>query len=487
MKLGDLIGISAGNLWRMKLRSFLTIAGVVIAIGAFVSMLSFGAGNRRIITEQIESFGLLFTMIVYPLGDGAAQDSLPPAPLDASAARRIAELPGVAVAYPFDTFPVTLSLGGPEVESDAQALPAAAAGTKHFSRLLAGKMFGEDAVHEVVIGAELLEAFGIEAPDSIIGLPLVASTRIASIDSGMARVLRSDQGDPQAVLRRVRMDSLTNESYVRQTIRRELGTAIEAFLGGVMAGAEIRDTLIVSGVLPERSGSRRLGREAVLIPEQTARRFASAGISTDPLSMFEAIESGQFFGDESAAAGQSYPRITLILTPQASSAAIADSLEAMGYRAFSFADEFEEMRKMFFYFDIALAAIGLVALITAALGIANTMVMSIGERRREIGILKSLGADERDVRILFLVESGVIGCLGSAGGILLGWVVARIASQVAQAFMVRQGVDPLDPFSTPPLLILVAFLFGIGISVIAGAYPAARAARVDPVSALRQE
>ena len=131
--------------------------------------------------------------------------------------------------------------------------------------------------------------------------------------------------------------------------------------------------------------------------------------------------------------------------------------------------------------------IGLIALITASLGIVNTMVMSITERRREIGVLKSLGADELDIRWLFLVESGVIGVLGTTAGILCGWTITRIVSAIAQAYMRNQGIPPMDLFALPAWLISISLAVGIGVSVIAGFYPAARAARVDPVEALRND
>jgi putative ABC transport system permease protein len=139
------------------------------------------------------------------------------------------------------------------------------------------------------------------------------------------------------------------------------------------------------------------------------------------------------------------------------------------------------------YFDLALGVIGLIALITASLGIVNTMVMSITERRREIGVLKSLGAYELDIRGLFLVESGVIGILGTAAGILFGWGITRIVSAVAQAYMRSEGIPAMDLFALPVWLVLIAVGVGVGVSVLAGFYPAARAARVDPVEALRNE
>jgi putative ABC transport system permease protein len=115
------------------------------------------------------------------------------------------------------------------------------------------------------------------------------------------------------------------------------------------------------------------------------------------------------------------------------------------------------------------------------------MVMSITERRKEIGVLKSLGADEGDIRRLFLVESGVIGAIGTCVGIVFGWLITRIISAVAQMYMRNQGIPGVDMFSLPVWLVLVAVGIGVGVSVLAGSYPAARAARVDPVEALRGE
>jgi ABC-type antimicrobial peptide transport system permease subunit len=162
-------------------------------------------------------------------------------------------------------------------------------------------------------------------------------------------------------------------------------------------------------------------------------------------------------------------------------------VEALGYRSFSYAAEFAEIGRFLLLFNLGLGAIGVVALATAALGIVNTMLMSVSERRREIGILRSLGAEAFDIRMLFLVESGLIGAFGSALGILLGWGVARLGSRVAREIMIRQDVEPFDLFATPPWLVLTALLFGTFVSVVAGALPAARASREDPVQALRYE
>jgi putative ABC transport system permease protein len=247
----------------------------------------------------------------------------------------------------------------------------------------------------------------------------------------------------------------------------------------------ICDTLTIRGVLKERSHGRT-SIEPLIIPLATALKFDAGGLSADPIELFSAIKRGVFLDNDNASA-RSFPRVTLDLEPTAPYELVRDSVEAMGFEAFSYAEEFAEIRRIFIYFNMALGMIGLIALITASLGIINTLVMSILERTREIGVLKSLGADERDIRLLFLVESAVIGLVGAGLGILFGWGIARLASYVARTIMEREGVDPVELFAMPLWLILIALSVGLIVSVLAGLYPARRAARVDPVTALRHE
>jgi putative ABC transport system permease protein len=115
------------------------------------------------------------------------------------------------------------------------------------------------------------------------------------------------------------------------------------------------------------------------------------------------------------------------------------------------------------------------------------MVMSILERTREIGILKTLGAEDGQIRLLFLIETALIGLIGSLLGLGLGWGITRIGSLVVKRIMVAQDVPPLEMFHIPFYLVLGAIAFGVGVSLAAGLYPAGRAARVDPVQALRGE
>ncbi|MEW6411199.1 MAG: FtsX-like permease family protein [Candidatus Zixiibacteriota bacterium] len=487
MTLRDLILVSVHNLWRMKLRAFLTISGVVIAIAAFVSMVSFGAGNQQLVEQQFNELGLFSTMYAYPRSEENNTDSLPRPPLDQKAVQALAKIPGVNLAYPMASFSVTASIADTQVTTDAQALPSAAVQTKIFSQLRAGQAFTGDSTKQAMVSERFLELIGIEQPDSVIGKQLIVSIEASSIDSGLTRVLQSVGERVGDRAREFDIDSLTEQRYWQRIARDEMSHAMMVFVDGYMNAREtISDTLIISGVL-KQTRDHHVRFEPIIIPTATAVRFDKGGLSGDPMQLLTAAQTGNIFASSSDSTGKTYPRVTLDLDPSVPYAGIKDSVEALGFRAFCFAEQFDQIQKFFFYFDLALGLVGLIALVTASLGIVNTMVMSIVERTREIGVLKSLGADEGAIRVLFLVESGVIGGIGASVGITFGWLITRIASGIAKAVMRDQGIDPVELFAMPLWLVGTAFLFGLVVSLIAGFYPSSRAAKVDPVEALRND
>jgi putative ABC transport system permease protein len=134
---------------------------------------------------------------------------------------------------------------------------------------------------------------------------------------------------------------------------------------------------------------------------------------------------------------------------------------------------FDELKGRLILFGTALPAIGLVV---GAMVIMNIMLVAVAERTREIGIRKALGAKRRDILSQFLVESATLSVFGAAIGIGLGIALAKVVA----------AVSPL-PASVAPWSILLALLVGAGVGIVAGMYPASRAARLDPIAALRQE
>jgi len=134
---------------------------------------------------------------------------------------------------------------------------------------------------------------------------------------------------------------------------------------------------------------------------------------------------------------------------------------------------FDELKGRLILFGTALPAIGLVV---GAMVIMNIMLVAVAERTREIGIRKALGAKRRDILSQFLVESATLSVFGAAIGIGLGIALAKVVA----------AVSPL-PATVAPWSILLALVVGAGVGIVAGMYPASRAARLDPIAALRQE
>jgi len=179
------------------------------------------------------------------------------------------------------------------------------------------------------------------------------------------------------------------------------------------------------------------------------------------------------------------------LTVRVQSPSLVEATEAklkdLGFSAFSLLDASKSLRIFFSVFDLLLGIFGSLALAVATLGIINTLVMAILERRREIGVLKALGAADRDVKELFFVEAGVMGLFGGVLGTLLGWLIGRSLTLGTNLYLHRQNLPGVDISSVPWWLVLFGIGFAVLVSLAAGLYPASRAARLDPVQALRYE
>jgi putative ABC transport system permease protein len=159
----------------------------------------------------------------------------------------------------------------------------------------------------------------------------------------------------------------------------------------------------------------------------------------------------------------------------------------MGFSTFSILDATRSLRRFFAVLDLFLGIFGSLALAVAALGIVNTLVMAILERRREIGIMKAIGASDGDVKKLFLAEAAVMGLVGGMLGVVLGWAMGRLINAGTNVYLHRQNLPSEELWAVPWWLLAGAIAFAIVISMISGLYPAARAARLDPVQALHYE
>jgi putative ABC transport system permease protein len=166
---------------------------------------------------------------------------------------------------------------------------------------------------------------------------------------------------------------------------------------------------------------------------------------------------------------------------------VTDEITNLGYFAFSTTSIIESLESTFLVIEAVLGGIASIALLVAAIGIANTMVMSVLERTREIGLMKALGAQNRDVLGVFLAEAATIGLIGGIAGVIIGIGGSQIIDLLAASYLTTQGTEITSIVQTPIWLPVFAILFSMVIGLLAGIYPAFRAVQLDPVRALKYE
>jgi putative ABC transport system permease protein len=210
-----------------------------------------------------------------------------------------------------------------------------------------------------------------------------------------------------------------------------------------------------------------------------------------PLQMLENLHvllpSGPRGSEPDFSNAPAYPSLSVRVSNPNRVESVQDAIRKMGFNTFSILDATRSLRRFFAVLDLFLGIFGSLALAVAALGIVNTLVMAILERRREIGIMKAIGASDGDVKKLFLAEAAVMGLLGGVLGVAMGWVIGRLINAGANFYLRRQNLPPENLWAVPWWLVGGAIAFAIAISMISGLYPAARAAKLDPVQALRYE
>jgi putative ABC transport system permease protein len=182
-----------------------------------------------------------------------------------------------------------------------------------------------------------------------------------------------------------------------------------------------------------------------------------------------------------------YSSISVRVKNPAQIRTIEDTIKKMGFNAFSILDASRSIQQFFEVLYAFLGIFGSLALAVASIGIVNTLVMAILERRREIGIMKAIGASDGDVKKLFFAEAGAMGIVGGMVGVALGWTIGQVINLGTNIYLKSQSFPPERFWSVPLWLVAFALLFSFAVSLAAGLYPAGRAARLDPVQALRYE
>ena len=184
---------------------------------------------------------------------------------------------------------------------------------------------------------------------------------------------------------------------------------------------------------------------------------------------------------------RTYSMLTVRMKSAAYAEKVEETVKQMNFSAYSYLDATKSMRRFFAVLDMFLGIFGSLALAVASLAIVNTLVMAVLERRREIGIMKALGASDADVRKLFFAEAATMGLIGGALGVALGWIIGRVINFGTNLYLQRMKMPAENLWTVPLWLAAGAIAFALLVSVLAGIYPASRAAKLDPVQALRYE
>lgn len=302
--------------------------------------------------------------------------------------------------------------------------------------------------------------------------------------------------DPAATTDTLRSVSVRTPSSFANPFQREaevLAGSAELHAGGGMA-------LLSSGALPDDVDPANLpGREIAIVlqsprGEAEVFRLTVAGVLVDDerdvqvaLPDLAAMKSW-WYNTPDYLATRGYDGAVVRADSIAGAAELVPALRSQGFRVQSLELILDTANRAFAVINLMLASVGGLALFVASLGIINTMIMAIYERTREIGTLKAIGASRADIRGLFMLEAGMIGIMGGIIGVIGGWLLGIGLNYLIGWYIEREDL-PIQAtfFVTPWWLALVALGFAALVGVVAGLYPAARAARLDPLVALRYD
>jgi ABC-type antimicrobial peptide transport system permease subunit len=213
------------------------------------------------------------------------------------------------------------------------------------------------------------------------------------------------------------------------------------------------------------------------------------GTRTIDLGLEERIKiKAWWYGRPDTLSTDGYDTLIVRAVDEKSVSSILEAAEAMNLQAQSLGTFLEIANRILTIMQALLGSVGGLALLVATLGVANTMMMAIYERTKEIGVLKALGATNGEVRRMFTADAMLLGIIGGIVGIIFGTLLGRLVDWIGHLFMEAEGITGVGSLSiVPAWLAIGALLFAAFIGVLGGLYPASRAARLDPVAALRHE
>jgi putative ABC transport system permease protein len=291
----------------------------------------------------------------------------------------------------------------------------------------------------------------VDRGDLLAGRHIVANERgVAVLPGNLARLIAP-----------------TLEGAIGRKVTLRLGGAVKLGQTRIAGSGTPRDyAMTVVGVFDERNTSQTSVR--IPLDDAIVASAENRGLAPDDMRRLTGYSGVSLEAEDSRWVGD-----------------VVAAVQELGYSAFSLKQVIDQIDQGFGIFRGILAGIGGVALLVAAIGIANTMVMAVLERTREIGIMKAVGAAPRDIRLLFLTEAGLVGIIGGVIGLALGLAGGRVIEELIRQLNPR--VNPPSIFVVDLTLALGSLALALGMSLVAGFLPSRRAMRMSALSALRYE
>ena len=454
MRYLDTLFLSVRNLWRRKLRTSLTIVGVMIGTCAIVVMISLGLAMNKNFLEQLNQMGNIMQIQFYNWNSGGkTPDGKDIEPLTDAKIAEFAKMEGVEGATPI------LDLG---------------------MKMMVGKYVG------------WISVLGID-PNMFDMLDIPVS---------VGRGLTSEDTDHMVVGENVKYNLYNPKSSrwdpapadlnlmeEKVTISWDMTYGDKPYPGQPTPKKKVKPvTVEVVGMVSQSGGQYDY---SVIMPLETVKKYKKEQDKLNNGGGGGGIIIGRAGSSKSSGENQGYYQAIIKVKDIDSVMDVMEKVKNMGYEAYSPIQFLEEMKKQSAGLRQILGGIGVTAFIIAAIGIANTMYMSIYERTREIGIIKVIGARLKDIRRIFLMEAGWIGIFGG----VLGVGLSLLASMALNRFNINLGGQIMwmpqgqgMPSSYIPVWLMLAGAgFSFLASLLAGILPARRAMKLSVMRALRQE
>jgi putative ABC transport system permease protein len=433
-------------------------------------MLSLGIGLQQLFSRRLAKSGLFDTVLVTSRRDMRGmgrdrddRDRTTPAEsrvLDEAARQEIERLPNVLEAYPDIRFPTELRYDDKPHLTMISALPSSVKSNEAFEGMQ-GSFFSSDTAAEVILQKTFAEE-------------LVGKSPARGVDEvNVADLAKPLLGQQLTMLYSQRAPSST------PPLAPATGAGVSAgedLIGASYSVVSRELKLKIVGICDQDPESMRgPTRGKVFLPLKLAQSLHVM----QPTDLREVSRAGS---DQPV-----YSSVSVRVKNPAQVQLVEDAVKKMGFGTFSILDASRGLQLVFRVLYAFLFIFGSLALIVSCIGIVNTLVMAILERRREIGIMKAIGASDGDVKKLFFAEAGAMGILGGIVGVVLGWAIGQLINFGTNIWLKSQSFPPEHFWAVPWWLVALAIGFSFLVSLVSGLYPAGRAARLDPVQALRYE